>query len=131
VVDGELVVWSDDRLDFGALGPRLAYRGRRRTWHRRLSWPSTSWLPATSTVRGEPLRVWRSLLESLAESWRPPLQLMPQTRHRSGAAMAANGGSGWLNLIVFITIWDALKFEWLTAMRMVLPPRRADGAFGT
>ena len=30
VVDGELVVWSEGRLDFAALAPRLAYRGRRR-----------------------------------------------------------------------------------------------------
>src|SRR4051794_2955030 len=29
VIDGELVVWRDGRLDFGALAPRLAYRGRR------------------------------------------------------------------------------------------------------
>jgi ATP-dependent DNA ligase len=30
VVDGELVVWREGRVDFGALAPRLAYRGRRR-----------------------------------------------------------------------------------------------------
>src|SRR3546814_7762283 len=30
VIDGELVVWRNSRLDFGALAPRLAYRGRRR-----------------------------------------------------------------------------------------------------
>ena len=30
VIDGELVVWRDGRLDFGALAPRLAYRGRHR-----------------------------------------------------------------------------------------------------
>ena len=82
VVDGELVVWSDGRLDFAALEPRLAYRGRRR--------PPPGLAPATFLafdvlavddvdVRGEPLRVRRPLLEQLAESWRPPLQLTPQT----------------------------------------------------
>ena len=82
VVDGELVVWSDGRLDFAALGPRLAYGGRRR--------PPPGLAPPTFLafdvlavddvdVRGEPLRVRRRLLEQLAGSWRPPLQLTPQT----------------------------------------------------
>lgn len=82
VVDGELVVWSDGRLDFAALGPRLAYGGRRR--------PLPGLAPPTFLafdvlavddvdVRGEPLRVRRRLLEQLAGSWRPPLQLTPQT----------------------------------------------------
>jgi ATP-dependent DNA ligase len=82
VVDGELVVWSEGRLDFAALAPRLAYRGRRR--------PPAQLAPAAilafdllaagdADVRGKPLRVRRSLLEQLAETWRPPLQLTPQT----------------------------------------------------
>ena len=82
VVDGELVVWSEGRLDFAALAPRLAYRGRRR--------PPAQLAPAAflafdllaaddADVRGEPLRVRRSLLEQLAGTWRPPLQLTPQT----------------------------------------------------
>jgi ATP-dependent DNA ligase len=82
VVDGELVVWSEGRLDFAALAPRLAYRGRRR--------PPAQLAPAAflafdilaaddADVRGEPLRVRRSLLEQLARTWRPPLQLTPQT----------------------------------------------------
>jgi len=29
VVDGELVIWKDGRLDFAALAPRLALRGSR------------------------------------------------------------------------------------------------------
>ena len=84
VVDGELVVWSEGRLDFAALGPRLAYRGRRR--------PPADLAPVSFLafdvlavhrdidLRGEPLRVRRSLLESMAASWRPPLQLTPQTK---------------------------------------------------
>lgn len=73
VVDGELVVWSEGRLDFAALAPRLAYRGRRR--------PPAQLAPAAflafdllaaddADVRGEPLRVRRSLLEQLAGTWR-------------------------------------------------------------
>lgn len=82
VVDGELVVWNGGRLDFAALAPRLAYRGRRR--------PPAQLAPASFLafdvlaagevdVRGEPLRVRRVLLEQLASTWRPPLQLTPQT----------------------------------------------------
>ncbi|GAC1524082.1 hypothetical protein ASD30_22450 [Nocardioides sp. Root140] len=82
VVDGALVVWSEGRLDFAALAPRLAYRGHRR--------PPAQLAPAAflafdvlaagdADVRGRPLRVRRSLLEQLAAAWRPPLQLTPQT----------------------------------------------------
>jgi hypothetical protein len=81
-VDGELVVWSDGRLDFAALAPRLAYRCRRR--------PPAQLAPAAFLafdvlaagdvdVRREPWRVRRSLLEQLAGTWRPPLQPTPQT----------------------------------------------------
>lgn len=52
VVDGELVVWSDGRLDFAALEPRLAYRGRRRDWRPRPSSPSMFWPSTTSTCEG-------------------------------------------------------------------------------
>lgn len=82
VIDGELVVWSEGRLDFAALAPRLAYRGRRR--------PPRGLAPAVFLafdvlsvddvdVREQPLRVRRPLLEKLAEGWHPPLQLTPQT----------------------------------------------------
>jgi ATP-dependent DNA ligase len=45
VIDGELVVWRDGRLDFAALAPRLAHRGRRRP---AADLPPPSFLP-TST----------------------------------------------------------------------------------
>lgn len=52
VIDGELVVWRDGRLDFGHW-PRgwhtAAAAGRGRTSHLPPSWLSTSWLQATST----------------------------------------------------------------------------------
>ena len=82
VIDGELVVWRDGRLDFGALAPRLAYRGRRRPPE---DLPPVSFLAFDVLavddidVRPEPLRDRRAVLEQLAGSWRPPLQLTPQT----------------------------------------------------
>ncbi len=82
VIDGELVVWRNSRLDFGALAPRLAYRGRRRPPE---GLPPVSLLAfdvlaaVDIDMRTEPLRDRRAVLEQLAGSWRPPLQLTPQT----------------------------------------------------
>lgn len=82
VIDGELVVWRDGRLDFGALAARLAYRGRRRP---PANLPPVSLLAfdvltaGDIDVRVKPLRDRRAVLEQLAGSWRPPLQLTPQT----------------------------------------------------
>lgn len=82
VIDGELVVWRDGRLDFGALASRLAYRGRRRPPG---DLPPVSLLAFDVLAAGDidmrtkPLRDRRAVLEQLAGSWRPPLQLTPQT----------------------------------------------------
>lgn len=82
VIDGELVVWRDGRIDFGALASRLAYRGRRRPPR---DLPLVSLLvfdvlaAGDIDVRTKPLRDRRAMLEQLAGSWRPPLQLTPQT----------------------------------------------------
>lgn len=82
VIDGELVVWRDGRLDFGALASRLAYRGRRRPPG---DLPPVSFLAFDVLAAGDidmrtkPLRDRRAVLEQLAGSWRPPLQLTPQT----------------------------------------------------
>jgi ATP-dependent DNA ligase len=82
VIDGELVVWRDGRLDFGALTPRLAYRGRRGP---PADLPPASFLAfdvlaaGDVDVRTKPLRDRRAVLEQLAGSWRPPMQLTPQT----------------------------------------------------
>lgn len=88
VVDGELVVWRDGRLDFGALAPRLAYRGHRRPPE---DLPSVSFLAfdvlavGDVDMRTEPLRDRRAVLKQLAGLWRPPLQLTPQTADRAEA----------------------------------------------
>ena len=82
VIDGELVVWRDGRLDFGALAPRLAYRGPRRPPEglAPVSFLAFDVLAAGDIdVRTEPLRDRRAVLEQMAGSWRPPLQLTPQT----------------------------------------------------
>ena len=82
MIDVELVVWRDGRLDFGALAPRLAYRGHRRP---PANLPPSSLLAFDLLVadgvdmRARPLRERRAALEQLAVSWRPPLQLTPQT----------------------------------------------------
>ena len=82
VIDGELVVWRDGRLDFGALAPRLAYRGRRRP---RADLPPASFLvfdvlaAGGVDLRTKPLRDRRAVLEQLAGWWEPPIQLTPQT----------------------------------------------------
>lgn len=82
VIDGELVVWRDGRLDFGALAPRLACRGRRGP---RADLPPASFLAFDVLAAGDvdlrtkPLRDRRVVLEQLAGSWQPPMQLTPQT----------------------------------------------------
>ncbi len=88
VLDGELVVWRDGRLDFAALQRRIhpaashaARRGQ---------------LPAATFVvfdvlavegvdlRGEPYRKRRKLLRQLLEDAAAPLALMPATRELAG-----------------------------------------------
>jgi YD repeat-containing protein len=82
VIDGELVVWKEGRLDFAALGPRLAYRGRRRP-PPHLAAAAFLAFDVLSVdgvdVREQPLRVRRLMLEEMAEGWHLPLQLTPQT----------------------------------------------------
>ena len=81
-------MWRDGRVDFGALAPRLAYRGRRRPPE---DLPQVSLLAfavlaaGDVDVRTKALRDRRAVLEQLAGSWRPPLQLTPQTADRAEA----------------------------------------------
>jgi ATP-dependent DNA ligase len=84
VLDGELVVWTGERLDFDALQQRMANTAA--TVRRRLA-PAhpASFVAfdilAVGDVDVRPMR-WtarRSRLESLAEGWTPPLQLSPVT----------------------------------------------------
>jgi ATP-dependent DNA ligase len=83
VVDGEVVVWNGDRLDFGLLQRRMG------TTPSRLG-PIMTRYPASYVafdvlaaggrdLRGERWRDRRAVLEDLAARWAPPLQLSPVT----------------------------------------------------
>jgi ATP-dependent DNA ligase len=105
VVDGELVVWNGDRLDFDALQLRLVTA---RTALPALVHKSPASLIAFDLLavagkdtRGLPFRDRRTLLEELAREWVPPLNLSPATRDRSLAEtwlkeMPATGVEGIL-----------------------------------
>jgi ATP-dependent DNA ligase len=84
VLDGELVVWADERLDFDALQRRMVNTAA--TVRRRLGVEEPASFVAFDVlaVDGVDIRnmrwsIRRRRLESLAENWRPPLQLSPAT----------------------------------------------------
>ena len=83
VVDGEVVVWNGDRLDFGLLQQRMATAAGRMG-------PVVAAHPASYVAfdllavggadqRARRLRERRAELEALAVRWPPPLQLSPTT----------------------------------------------------
>jgi ATP-dependent DNA ligase len=84
VLDGELVVWTGERMDFDALQQRMVNTAA--TVRRLLAPTQPASLVvfdvlAVGRVDVRPMR-WtarRGRLEGLAEEWRPPLQLSPVT----------------------------------------------------
>jgi ATP-dependent DNA ligase len=84
VLDGELVVWTGERMDFDALQARMVNTAA--TVRRRLAPEQPASLVvfdllAIGNVDVRPMR-WtarRSRVEAIAEAWRPPLQLSPVT----------------------------------------------------
>ncbi|WP_222271843.1 ATP-dependent DNA ligase [Modestobacter marinus] len=83
VVDGEVVIWNGDRLDFSLLQRRMVTAPSR-------NGPLVAEHPASYVAfdvlavggadqRSEPLWRRRTQLESLAGGWSPPLQLSPMT----------------------------------------------------
>jgi ATP-dependent DNA ligase len=83
VIDGEVVIWNGDRLDFGLLQRRMI------TAPSRIG-PLVAAHPASYVAfdllavggadqRAQPLWKRRSQLEGLAGGWAPPLQLCPMT----------------------------------------------------
>jgi bifunctional non-homologous end joining protein LigD len=84
VVDGEVVRWADDRLDFDALQRRLT--ATRRTIDRLVDEEPVTYVAfdliavAGRDLRGHPYYVRRLLLEELAKGWDPTLALSPSTR---------------------------------------------------
>lgn len=83
LIDGEAVVWSDDRLDFPALQQRLTSSGvalRALIRDRPASFAAFDVLTiAGSDTTGLRWTGRRALLEELASDWSPPLNLSPVT----------------------------------------------------
>lgn len=90
VLDGELVVWAGSRLDFEALLARIGSGARRAAAlarHQPVSLAVFDVLAAAGTdLRARPFDERRALLEQLAASWRPPLNLSPVTDDPAVAA---------------------------------------------
>jgi ATP-dependent DNA ligase len=83
VVDGEVVVWNGERLDFGLLQKRMVTAASRigpLVAAHPASYVAFDLLAVGGTdLRARPLRRRRAELEALAEPWAPPLQLSPAT----------------------------------------------------
>ncbi|MBM7806718.1 ATP-dependent DNA ligase [Geodermatophilus bullaregiensis] len=83
VLDGEVVVWDGERLDFGLLQRRMVTAPSRMAAQAAAhpaSYVAFDLLAAGGEdLRGRPLRARRTRLEELAQRWAPPLQLSPVT----------------------------------------------------
>ncbi|MFK4087525.1 RNA ligase family protein [Kribbella sp. NPDC020789] len=84
VLDGELVIWTGNRMDFDALQQRNVNTAATVRTKLAPAQPASFVVfdvLAIDSVDVRPMRwtVRRRRLESLAESWRPPLQLSPVT----------------------------------------------------
>jgi hypothetical protein len=82
VVDGEVVVWAGERLDFAALQRRVASPRSAA----RLAREQPANLVAFLDLRREPFAQRRARLEQLGSMWRPPLTLSPITQDQAVAA---------------------------------------------
>ena len=83
VLDGEALIWVDDRLRFELLQRRFS-SARRRLVEEARRHPATYMVFDLLAVdgrdlRGYPWRTRRRLLEELARDWAPPMQLSPVT----------------------------------------------------
>ncbi|SFL80230.1 ATP-dependent DNA ligase [Geodermatophilus ruber] len=83
VVDGEVVVWNGERLDFGLLQRRMVTPPSRidaLVARFPASYVAFDLLARGGTdLRGRPLRERRVELAALAQRWAPPMQLSPAT----------------------------------------------------
>lgn len=88
VIDGEVVIWNEDRLDFDLLQRRLVSgvaRIRELVKTHQASFVAFDLLAAAGTdLRTQPWRSRRDALER-AVRWEPPLQLSPTTEDTSVA----------------------------------------------
>jgi ATP-dependent DNA ligase len=89
VVDGEVVIWNGDRLDFGLLQRRMVTAAGRigaLVAAHPASYVAFDLLAAGGTdLREQRLSRRRARLEDLAQRWAPPLQLSPLTADRDEA----------------------------------------------
>lgn len=89
VLDGEVVLWDEDRLDFDGLLRRINTSSASAQRMARTSPASFAAFDiltvAGQDARGLPLRDRRALLEELAMEWMPPLNLSPMTTDRDVA----------------------------------------------
>ncbi len=89
VLDGEVVVWNGERLDFGLLQRRMVTAPGRMAAQAAAhpaSYVAFDLLASGGgDLRGRPMRTRRAGLEALAERWAPPLQLSPVTADREEA----------------------------------------------
>ncbi|MGY1724002.1 ATP-dependent DNA ligase [Blastococcus sp. SYSU DS0533] len=83
VVDGEVVIWHDDRLDFGLLQQRMVASAGRiaaQVSTAPASYVAFDLLAAGGEdLRGRTFTRRRATLEELAARWAPPMQLSPVT----------------------------------------------------
>lgn len=103
VVDGEALIWADDRLDFNSLQQRMTTSKQALpafVRERPASFAAFDLLAvAGHDIRSVPLSDRRALLEELADKWSPPLNLSPATMDRElaltwFAELAAAGVEG-------------------------------------
>jgi ATP-dependent DNA ligase len=86
VLDGEALIWSDDRLDFNSLQQRMITSKKDLPAFMRerpASYAAFDLLAvAGHDIRAVPLADRRALLEELADNWAAPLNLSPATKDR-------------------------------------------------
>ena len=89
VLDGEAVIWSGTRLDFDLLQRRLVNTPRKVASLAAMHPASLMVFDVLAhhgdDLRRQPLHQRRALLEELAKSWTPPLQLSPATTDEATA----------------------------------------------
>ncbi|WP_411373298.1 ATP-dependent DNA ligase [Arthrobacter sp. MPF02] len=87
IVDGETLFWSNGRLDFTSLQQRMiTSKAALPAFIRERPASFDVLAVAGQDTRALPLRDRRALLEELARSWKPPLNLSPATADSDEAA---------------------------------------------
>lgn len=89
VLDGELLIWNGDRLDFDLLQQRLVNPAKRASRvaarHPATFMAFDVLAQQAEDLRSQPLVTRRAALERLSERWAPPLQVSPATTDENTA----------------------------------------------